>query len=92
MNEANHFKALENMYAAAPINEIYNPVIKVSEGISEIEMEISEKFHHSAGGAWVCVFQNVRRCGFFCIQLLRERSFCPHHFIHYIYNTACLTR
>jgi uncharacterized protein (TIGR00369 family) len=56
MNEANHFKALENMYAAAPINEIYNPVMKVSEGVSEIEMEISEKFHHSAGGVHGSVY------------------------------------
>ena len=32
MNEATHFKALENMYAAAPINEIYKPSMAVSEG------------------------------------------------------------
>jgi len=36
MIEDNHFKALENMYAAAPINKIYNPVMTVSEGRSEI--------------------------------------------------------
>ena len=56
MNEAIHFKSLENMYAAAPINQIYNPVMTVSEGAAEIQIELSEKFHHSAGGVHGSVY------------------------------------
>jgi len=56
MNEVNHFKALENMYAAAPINEIYKPVMTVSEGAAEIEITLSEKYHHSAGGVHGSVY------------------------------------
>lgn len=56
MNDAKHFTALENMYAAAPINQIYNPVMTVSEGQAEIEIELSAKFHHSAGGVHGSVY------------------------------------
>ena len=37
MNDAQHFKALESMYAAAPINQIFQPTMTVSEGYAEIE-------------------------------------------------------
>ena len=47
MTEANHFKALQNMYAAGPINKFYEPTITVSEGTAEIEIEVSEKYYHS---------------------------------------------
>ena len=35
------------MYAAAPINQIYHPTLKVSEGLAEVEMKISENFHYA---------------------------------------------
>jgi len=56
MKEVSHFKALENMYAAAPINEIYKPIMTVSEGEAEIEILLSEKYHHSAGGVHGSVY------------------------------------
>jgi len=56
MDNAQHFTALENMYAAAPINQIYNPVMTVSEGEAEIEIELFEKFHHSGGGVHGSVY------------------------------------
>ena len=56
MTDIEHFKALENMYAAAPINEIYNPVMTVSEGEAEITIELSERYHHSAGGVHGSVY------------------------------------
>ena len=49
MTNTEHYKSLENMYAAAPINQIYKPSLTVSEGEAEIEIAISEKFHHSGG-------------------------------------------
>jgi len=56
MNEVDHFRSLENMYAAAPINQIYNPIMTVSEGAAQIEIELSEKFHHSGGGVHGSVY------------------------------------
>ena len=50
MTNPDYYKSLENMYAAAPINQIYRPTLKVSEGMAEVAMQVSEKFHH-AGGA-----------------------------------------
>lgn len=50
MTDMKHYNSLENMYAAAPINQIYRPTMKVSEGRADIEMELSENFYH-AGGA-----------------------------------------
>ena len=46
MIENYHFRALENMYAAAPINKIYEPTLKVSKGTAEIRIALSEKYHH----------------------------------------------
>lgn len=56
MTKTNHFRALENMYAAGPINQIYLPNITVSEGIAEIEIELSEKYHHSGGAVHGSVY------------------------------------
>ena len=76
MLEVDHFKALENMYAAAPINVIYNPVMTVSEGASEIEIELSEKFHHSAGGVHGSVyFKMLDDAAFFAANSYEQEVF-----------------
>ena len=49
MEKDPHFKALEMMYLAAPINKIYLPIISVSEGVAEIEIDVKEAFFHSLG-------------------------------------------
>ena len=56
MTENNHFRALENTYAAAPINQIYEPTMTVSEGAAEIEIELSEQYHHSGGAVHGSVY------------------------------------
>ena len=56
MTGNNHFRALENMYAAAPINQIFKPTMTISEGIAEIEIELSEQFHHSGGAVHGSVY------------------------------------
>ena len=48
MSDTDHFRALENMYAAGPINQFYAPTIAVGEGTAEIEIEVSEKYYHSS--------------------------------------------
>ena len=44
-----HFRKLERMYAAAPINAYFRPSLTISEGEAEICMEVREDFHHAAG-------------------------------------------
>lgn len=43
-----HYRALEKMYLAAPINRIYLPRITVSSESAEIEIEVTEALFHSA--------------------------------------------
>ena len=45
-----HYRQLESMYQAAPINEFYKPVMTVTEGQAEISIQTDAKHHHSAGG------------------------------------------
>ncbi|MCK5690609.1 PaaI family thioesterase [Myxococcota bacterium] len=45
-----HYRRLESMYLAAPINQFYEPKITISEGECTIEIPVSDKLHH-AGGA-----------------------------------------
>lgn len=56
MPENNHFRALENMYAAAPINRIFAPTMIVSEGQAVIEIELSEQYYHSGGAVHGSVY------------------------------------
>jgi uncharacterized protein (TIGR00369 family) len=56
MPDDNHFRALENMYAAAPINKLYAPTMTISEGEAVIEIELSERFYHSGGAVHGSVY------------------------------------
>jgi hypothetical protein len=49
MSNQKHYRCLESMYAAAPINSFYDPVLEVQEGRASITIELSEKYHHAAG-------------------------------------------
>ncbi len=76
MNKIHHYRALENMYAAAPINQIFQPVMEVSEGRSEIHITVSEKFHHSAGGVHGSVyFKMLDDAAFFAANALEYTYF-----------------
>ncbi|MGR6872376.1 PaaI family thioesterase [Pseudomonas sp. HK3] len=45
-----HYRQLESMYQAAPVNEFYKPVMTVTEGQAEISILTDARHHHSAGG------------------------------------------
>ena len=50
--EAAHFRALEALYAAAPINRLFNSVLEIPEaGVSRIRFTIDERVFHAAGAA-----------------------------------------
>ena len=43
-----HFKKLENMYHAAPFQELIKSKLKITQGEAELEMEIDPILHHAA--------------------------------------------
>ena len=47
-----HFRALEALYAAAPINQLFQSKLEISEqGIARIRFEIDSRYFHAAGAA-----------------------------------------
>lgn len=56
MDQSTHFKSLVRMHDAVKINEFYKPTLLVSEGAAEIEIELTDKFHHAAGGVHGSVY------------------------------------
>lgn len=52
-----HFRALESLYASAPINHLFASQLEiVSEGVSRIRFEVTGAVHHAAGAAHGTVF------------------------------------
>ena len=56
MSQTQHYRNLESMYAAAPINEFYLPSMTVTEGEAVIEIQASKKHQHSGGGVHGSVY------------------------------------
>jgi uncharacterized protein (TIGR00369 family) len=47
-----HYRALESLYAAAPINRLFDSVLEIPEsGIARIHFQIDERYFHAAGAA-----------------------------------------
>ena len=47
-----HFRALEGLYAAAPINRLFQSTLRIREqGLAEIAFTIDEQVYHAAGAA-----------------------------------------
>lgn len=52
VGEAAHFRALERLYASAPINRLFPSRLSVPRaGEAEIEFDVEERFFHAAGAA-----------------------------------------
>ena len=76
MEPIEHFRRLERMYLAAPVNQWYEPTIKISEGEAEVEITLSEKYHHSAGGVHGSVyFKMLDDAAFFAANSLEDTVF-----------------
>lgn len=76
MNNKSHFRQLENMYKAAPINQIYKPEITVKSGEAQISMEVKEKFFHSAGALHGSVyFKMLDDAAFFAANSYEDKYF-----------------
>ena len=47
-----HFRALEALYAAAPINQLFESTLEIpASGIARIHFLIDERYYHAAGAA-----------------------------------------
>ena len=47
-----HYRALEALYAAAPVNALFESRLEiVAEGHSRIRFQVDERFHHAAAAA-----------------------------------------
>jgi len=50
--ERAHFAALESLYAAAPINHLFESRLEIVEaGVARIRFDVDERFFHAAGAA-----------------------------------------
>ncbi|WP_010214512.1 MULTISPECIES: PaaI family thioesterase [unclassified Sphingomonas] len=50
--EAAHFRALETLYAAAPINQLFESTLEIPEaGVARIHFRVDPKVYHAGGAA-----------------------------------------
>jgi uncharacterized protein (TIGR00369 family) len=71
-----HFRRLERMYLAAPINEFFRPKLSISEGEAEVVIEVGPRMHHTAGAAHGSVyFKLMDDAAFFAVNSLVEDVF-----------------
>ena len=50
--EQAHFRALESLYAAAPINRLFDSTLEIAErGVARIRFQIDDRYFHAAGAA-----------------------------------------
>ena len=67
---------MERMYASAPINEFYQPVLTVMEGEAILEFDVQDKFHHAAGAMHGSVyFKAMDDAAYFAVNSLVKDVF-----------------
>ena len=83
-----HFRKLERMYAGAPINEYYRPVLTVSEGAAEVVIPVRPDFFHAAHAVHGSVyFKALDDAAFFACN-----SLVPDVFVLTVTYNVYLTR
>ncbi len=88
MDKEKHYRGLERMYLAAPINRIFEPRITVSREMAEIEMDVDDSFFHAAGAVHGCVyFKMLDDAAFFAAN-----SIVSDYFVLTVSFTTYLTR
>ena len=71
-----HYRRLERMYAAAPTNLYFKPRLRIESGRAELEIDVREDFHHSAGAMHgVIYFKALDDSTFFAANSLVEDVF-----------------
>lgn len=76
MNPDDHYRALERMYLAAPINAFYQPSITVSEAAATIRIAVKTEQFHAAGAVHGSVyFKMLDDAAFFAANSLEPETF-----------------
>jgi len=71
-----HYKKLEQMYLAAPINLFYNPTISIAEGKCEIIIDVKQDYFHAANAVHGSVyFKMLDDAAFFAANSIVEDVF-----------------
>jgi uncharacterized protein (TIGR00369 family) len=71
-----HYRKLERMYLAAPINEFFKPAIQIGRGTAEIRISVEDRFFHAAQAAHGSVyFKSLDDAAFFAVGSLVEDCF-----------------
>jgi uncharacterized protein (TIGR00369 family) len=73
---SDHFRKLERMYHAVPVNELYSPVLEISEGKTVLTMNVNKRFFHAANALHGSVyFKALDDAAFFAVNSLVEEYF-----------------
>jgi uncharacterized protein (TIGR00369 family) len=76
MENDRHFRALERMYLAAPINEVFRPRIKVLHERAEIEIQVGRLLFHAAEAVHGSVyFKMLDDAAFFAANSIETEYF-----------------
>ena len=76
VENAEHYRKLERMYLAAPINEFFKPAIQIGRGTAEIRVNVDSRFFHAARAAHGAVyFKSLDDAAFFAVSSLVEDRF-----------------
>ena len=66
-----HYRKLERMYASAPINEFFQPVMSVSEGQAVVTTQVRRDFFHAANAVHGALyFKMLDDAAFFAVNSL----------------------
>ena len=76
MASQGHFRKLERMYHAAPINQFFAPKLVVSEARAEVSIPVRREFFHAAHALHGSVyFKALDDAAFFAVNSLLEDRF-----------------
>lgn len=76
MTPDQHFRALEAMYSAAPVNVTTRPTMTVSEGRAEIGIEVGPHLFHTGGAVHGSIyFKLLDDAAFFAVSSLEREVF-----------------
>ena len=76
MPNEEHYRKLERMYASAPINDFFQPVMRVSEGQAVIITQVRRDFFHAANAVHGALyFKMIDDTAFFAVNSLVDDVF-----------------
>ena len=88
MPNEEHYRKLERMYASAPINDFFQPVMRVSEGQAVVTTQVRRDFFHAANAVHGALyFKMLDDAAFFAVN-----SLVPDVFVLTVSLNAYLTR